>query len=83
MCHEIGHAIQHAQNYSPLITRTKLVKNYSMDKQNKYGNNLHWIPFYFRYRIFITNENLCLNNTTKHINWSNYSPDYTRSRIRC
>ncbi len=27
MCHEIGHAIQHAQNYSPLITRTKLVKN--------------------------------------------------------
>jgi hypothetical protein len=27
MCHEIGHAIQHAQNYSPLISRTKLVKN--------------------------------------------------------
>ena len=27
MCHEIGHAIQHMQNYSPLITRTKLVKN--------------------------------------------------------
>ena len=27
ICHEIGHAIQHAQNYSPLITRTKLVKN--------------------------------------------------------
>ena len=27
MCHEIGHAIQHAQNYPPLITRTKLVKN--------------------------------------------------------
>ena len=27
MCHEIGHAIQHAQNYSPLITRTQLVKN--------------------------------------------------------
>jgi len=27
MCHEIGHAIQHAQNYSPLITRTKLMKN--------------------------------------------------------
>ena len=27
MCHEIGHAIQHTQNYSPLITRTKLVKN--------------------------------------------------------
>ena len=27
ICHEIGHAIQHAQNYSPLITRTKLVEN--------------------------------------------------------
>ena len=27
VCHEIGHAIQHAQNYKPLITRTKLVKN--------------------------------------------------------
>ena len=27
ICHEIGHAIQHAQNYSPLISRTKLVKN--------------------------------------------------------
>ena len=27
ICHEIGHAIQHAQNYSPLITRTQLVKN--------------------------------------------------------
>ncbi len=27
ICHEIGHAIQHAQNYSPLITRTKLVRN--------------------------------------------------------
>ena len=27
MCHEIGHAIQHEQNYSPLITRTKLVNN--------------------------------------------------------
>ncbi len=27
ICHEIGHAIQHSQNYSPLITRTKLVKN--------------------------------------------------------
>ena len=27
ICHEIGHAIQHSQNYTPLITRTKLVKN--------------------------------------------------------
>ena len=27
ICHEIGHAIQHAENYTPLITRTKLVKN--------------------------------------------------------
>ena len=27
ICHEIGHAIQHAQNYKPLVTRTKLVKN--------------------------------------------------------
>ena len=27
ICHEIGHAIQHAENYPPLITRTKLVKN--------------------------------------------------------
>lgn len=27
ICHEIGHAIQHAENYAPLITRTKLVKN--------------------------------------------------------
>ena len=27
ICHEIGHAIQHAQNYTPLVTRTKLVKN--------------------------------------------------------
>ena len=27
ICHEIGHAIQHAENYKPLITRTKLVKN--------------------------------------------------------
>ena len=27
ICHEIGHAIQHSENYSPLITRTKLVKN--------------------------------------------------------
>ena len=27
ICHEIGHAIQHAQNYSPLISRTKLVEN--------------------------------------------------------
>lgn len=27
ICHEIGHAIQHAQNYAPLMTRTKLVKN--------------------------------------------------------
>ena len=27
ICHEIGHAIQHAQNYSPLITRTKLLEN--------------------------------------------------------
>ena len=27
ICHEIGHAIQHAQGYSPLIRRTKLVKN--------------------------------------------------------
>tara|TARA_B100001093_G_scaffold511037_1_gene578094 strand:- start:466 stop:1140 length:675 start_codon:yes stop_codon:yes gene_type:complete len=27
ICHEIGHAIQHSQDYSPLITRTKLLKN--------------------------------------------------------
>ena len=27
ICHEIGHAIQHSQNYSPLIKRTILVKN--------------------------------------------------------
>ena len=27
ICHEIGHAIQHAENYTQLITRTKLVKN--------------------------------------------------------
>ncbi len=27
ICHEIGHAIQHAEGYSPLITRTRLVKN--------------------------------------------------------
>ncbi len=27
ICHEIGHAIQHAQDYPPLITRTKLVEN--------------------------------------------------------
>ena len=27
ICHEVGHAIQHAENYTPLITRTKLVKN--------------------------------------------------------
>lgn len=27
ICHEVGHAIQHSQNYTPLITRTKLVKN--------------------------------------------------------
>ena len=27
ICHEIGHAIQHAENYTPLIIRTKLVKN--------------------------------------------------------
>ena len=27
ICHEIGHAIQHAENYTPLITRTKIVKN--------------------------------------------------------
>ena len=27
VCHEIGHAIQHAENYTPLVTRTKLVKN--------------------------------------------------------
>ena len=27
ICHEIGHAIQHSENYTPLITRTKLVKN--------------------------------------------------------
>ena len=27
ICHEIGHAIQDAENYKPLITRTKLVKN--------------------------------------------------------
>lgn len=27
ICHEIGHAIQHSQDYLPLITRTKLVKN--------------------------------------------------------
>ena len=26
VCHEIGHAIQHAEGYSPLTTRTKLVK---------------------------------------------------------
>ncbi len=27
ICHEIGHAIQHSENYLPLVTRTKLVKN--------------------------------------------------------
>ena len=27
ICHEVGHALQHAENYTPLITRTKLVKN--------------------------------------------------------
>ena len=27
VCHEIGHAIQHSEGYSPLFTRTKLVKN--------------------------------------------------------
>tara|TARA_X000000950_G_C13711710_1_gene576486 strand:+ start:178 stop:852 length:675 start_codon:yes stop_codon:yes gene_type:complete len=27
VCHEIGHAIQHAEDYSPLTTRAKLVKN--------------------------------------------------------
>ena len=27
ICHEIGHAIQHAENYTPLVTRKKLVKN--------------------------------------------------------
>ena len=77
MCHEIGHAIQHSQNYSPLITRTKTCEKHSMDKQNKFGNNLHWIPFNFCYRIFIIYKILCFNNTAKYIIWSNYSPDYT------
>tara|TARA_B100001027_G_scaffold89714_1_gene61507 strand:+ start:930 stop:1607 length:678 start_codon:yes stop_codon:yes gene_type:complete len=27
ICHEIGHAIQHSENYAPLETRTKIVKN--------------------------------------------------------
>ncbi len=27
ICHEIGHAIQHSDGYSPLITRTRLIKN--------------------------------------------------------
>ena len=27
ICHEIGHAIQHSEGYSPLITRTRLIKN--------------------------------------------------------
>ena len=27
VCHEIGHAIQHSENYGPLKTRTKIVKN--------------------------------------------------------
>ena len=27
ICHEIGHAIQHSQNYSPLVRRNILVKN--------------------------------------------------------
>ena len=26
ICHEIGHAIQHSDGYSPLITRTRLIK---------------------------------------------------------
>ena len=27
VCHEIGHAIQHAENYKPLEQRNKIVKN--------------------------------------------------------
>ena len=43
ICHEIGHAIQHAQNYSPLITRTKLVKNTQWI--NKIGMAIIYIGF--------------------------------------
>ena len=43
ICHEIGHAIQHAQNYSPLITRTQLVKNTQWI--NKIGMAMIYIGF--------------------------------------
>ena len=43
ICHEIGHAIQHSQNYSPLIKRTILVKN--TEWINKISTALIYIGF--------------------------------------
>ena len=47
ICHEIGHAIQHAQNYSPLITRTKLVKNTQWINQISMGIIYIGLPLIF------------------------------------
>ena len=54
ICHEIGHAIQHAQNYSPLVTRTKLVKN------TQWINKLRMAIIYIGLQIIIATGFLAL-----------------------
>ena len=74
ICHEIGHAIQHAENYTPLITRTKLVENTQWINKAKHGDNIYWIPNDFCHRFFITSKTVCFNNTIKCFDWSHYTP---------
>ena len=54
ICHEIGHAIQHAQNYSPLISRTKLVKN------TQWINKLSMVIIYIGFPLIFATGSLSL-----------------------
>lgn len=48
ICHEIGHAIQHEQGYTPLMIRTKLVKN------TQWINKLSTSIIYFVFPVILT-----------------------------
>ena len=64
ICHEIGHAIQHSQNYSPLIKRTILVKN--TEWINKISTALIYIGFPSIIALgSISLIKICISNSSK------------------
>ena len=56
--HEIGHAIQHKEKYTPLEQRTKLVKNTSWISKLGGGSTLFGITHNFSHRLIRLDKNL-------------------------